>query len=84
MTGFCGHTYAGKMRGVEKYKPRQATIYRETDGQPDKKVGQGCWTVDELNQKFEYIGYEGYFNSDKEGKIINVPWPDMFNANKAG
>ncbi|MDP5239129.1 hypothetical protein Q9Q94_06275 [Uliginosibacterium sp. 31-16] len=80
----CKHKYIGKLKGAEGFGLRKAMIYRDEGGQPGKIVGNGCWSADEDKQKLDYLGYQGDFNADKDGRILSVPWSGMFNASNAG
>lgn len=80
----CSHKYIGKLKGAEKFGLRKATIYKDQGGQPGKAVGQGCWSSNDDMQKLDYLGYQGDFNSDKDGSIMSMPWSDMFNVSNAG
>ena len=80
----CAHKYKGQFKGAEQFQLRKATIYKDQKGQPGKVVGQGCWSVNEEKQKLDYLGYQGEFNSDKNGNVMSLPWSDMFNASNAG
>lgn len=81
----CGHKYTGKLKGVEgKVKLRQAIVMIEDEGRPGKVIGKGCWSATVEDQQFEYLGYQGEFNSDKNGGIINMPWSEVFNFDMAG
>ena len=80
----CTHKYTGKLKGAEQFQLRKATIYKDQKGQPGKVVGQGCWSTNEDTQKLDYLGYQGDFNSDKNGNVMSLPWSDMFNASNAG
>ena len=80
----CTHKYTGQLKGAEQFGLRKAAIYKDQGGQPGKVVGNGCWSADEDKQKLDYLGYQGSFNADKDGRIMSVPWSDMFNASNAG
>lgn len=81
----CSHKYQGKLQGLEsKVALRQATIFLDDEGSPGKVIGKGCWSATVENQQFEYLGYQGEFNAEKDGRILEIPWSKMFNASNAG
>lgn len=81
----CSHKYKGKLQGIEsKVALRQATIFLDDEGSPGKIIGKGCWSATVEDQEFEYLGYQGEFNTEKNGRILEIPWSKMFNASQAG
>lgn len=81
----CKNKYKGKLKGIEtKVALWQATVHSEDEGRPGNVIGKGCWSATVEEQQFEYLGYQGEFNSDKGSGVIEIPWSEIFDLDKAG
>lgn len=80
----CKYKYRGKLKGVEtKEELRKALVFREYENMPGKVIGKGCWSVTLEDHQFEYLGFQGEFNSDKGSGVMIIPWSEIFNFDNA-